>query len=219
MIIIDSRESRTIIPQQILNFQIPFRVEPLEIGDYLIGDVCIERKDTNDYVQSLLSGHLHQQLYNMSTNYVISYLVVEGSISLALIQSQINRNVYISSLAGTTIKRSPDGKCGIINLISLENEYDTALFLKFLHEKIENNEPRLPKIVKTGITENDRLMFILCSFPNIGLVKAQNLLEHFKTIEQISTATPEQLTEIIGQKRGQELFLWLHKIYNKQQTT
>jgi len=217
LIIIDNRERSSPIPLLLEKLDVNIRYANLDVGDYIIGDLCIERKDVNDYVQSLLSGHLHQQFYNMSTLYSISYLIIEGFMSQALSERNLKRGIFLSSLAGGTIKRSPDGKSGIINYIMLETSFDTALFLKYLHEKINNLEPRLPTIPRQGISEQDRLIYILSAFPNIGEVKAKKLLNKFKTINRICNATPQELEQELGEKRGLDFYLWLHKVYEENE--
>ena len=43
--------------------------QTLVVGDYLLGAACVEAKSIGDFLQSLHSGHLWQQLENMDANY------------------------------------------------------------------------------------------------------------------------------------------------------
>lgn len=226
VIIIDTRESRSLVPSELQKLGIECKYETLEVADYLIGEVAIERKTILDYVNSLKSGHLSTQLYNMSTEYPISALVIEYYIpEEEKIQSNeqdinqligIHRHSHLSSLAGGFIKRSPDGKSGVISYFSFDTPYDTALFLKYCHDKVESGEPRLPKITNKGISSDDRLISILTGFPYIGEVNASKLLKRFGTISSVSCADLKSLKEVLGEKRAESVFAWFHAPYKTE---
>jgi len=207
MIFVDTREKRSIIPQKLQELGVEIQYTSLPIGDYIVGDICIERKEINDYVASLTSGHLHTQLYQMSTNFELSYLIVEGIISEVLMYRKIKRQAYISSLAGASLKRSPHGKQGIVQIINLETAYDTVLFLKSLDEKVKENEPRLPKMNKVKWSNTDEAIFVVSSIFGIGEKRAKNLLSYFNTIKNIVNSTKEELMKVdgIGEKTANHI--------------
>jgi len=198
MIIVDSRETNSRIPELLGNLDLPFVIQTLEVGDYLIGNVAIERKEISDYVLSLTSGRLNNQLYNLSFNFELSYLVIVGHISEALIHSNISRSAYISSLVGSSYKQAPDGKQGVIVTVNLDTKYDFVLFLKYLHDKVSRDEPRLPKITRYEFGDNENAILLLSCLPNVGEVKARRLLEHFGAIRNVVNATLEELMEVEG---------------------
>lgn len=219
MIIVDNREKRSIVPGKLEQFGVMIKFADLPVGDYLISDtLCVERKEMNDYIASLTSGHLHTQLYELSTNFEVSYLIVEGIISEALMYRKIKREVYLSSLAGASLKKSLEGKRGIVQIINLETAFDTALFLKSLDERVGGNEPRIPKIsrVKKGI--KDQLVFIVSSLPGIGEIRAKKLLEHFGDLKNLVNADLEEIASIpgIGFKTARELHGLFFKKYDKE---
>ena len=53
----------------------------LVVGDYLLGDACIEAKSISDFLTSCDSGHLWKQLDNMDANYERFFLLLHGSIA------------------------------------------------------------------------------------------------------------------------------------------
>jgi ERCC4-type nuclease len=113
-----------------------------------------------------------------------------------LANRQMSRFTYISSLAGSSLKRSPDGKCGQIITVNLTTDYDAALFLKALHDKISTGDlVRLPKMEKANFSQEDRAEFILASFPKIGEVRAKQLLRRygslFETLNVLATLDVE----------------------------
>ncbi|MGQ9723017.1 MAG: ERCC4 domain-containing protein [Candidatus Jordarchaeum sp.] len=215
MIIVDNHEKRSIVPEKLEKFEVKVQFADLPAGDYLInGIICVERKEINDYITSLTSGHLHTQLYNLSTNFEVSYLIVEGLISEALMYRKIKREAYLSSLAGASIKRSPEGKKGIVQIINLETAFDTALFLKSLNDRLEETEPRIPQITRVKRGAKDQLIFIVSSLPGIGEIRARKLLEHFGDMKNLVNANLDKIASIpgIGIKTAREL----HNIFVKK---
>ena len=212
-IFIDHRERPSGIPTMLEKMGVPVSVVELEIGDYVIGEIPVERKEVGDYLSSKTSGHLDEQLYNMSASFDLSYLIIEGNISLALQYRKMKRAPYISSLVGSSFKRAPDGRQGQIITVNLDTRFDTALFLKFMHEKIANGEARLPKMFKRGVGKGEILIHVVSSIPGIGNVRSKSLLEQFKTIKRITEADVNQLSAVIGQAHAKKVFDLLNSIY------
>lgn len=203
MILIDHRESRSIVPQELKNFKIPIKFTTLEVGDYLVcgtEEVCVSRKECNDYVGSLTSGHLNNELYDMSTQYAYSIFVFEGTVSNALMHSKLHRQSYYSSLVGTALERSAEGKSGVINFLPGETPYDTALILKYIHERVtkEGGLLRTPVLNLVRWQPKDRQIGILSAFPKIGKIKAMAILKDFKTLNMIANASVEDLCTVPG---------------------
>ena len=203
MILIDYREKKSIVPNELEKLKVPVSFVSLKVGDYIITgeeNICVERKDASDYAQSLASGRLNNQLYSMSYSYGFSILLVEGMISTGLFNSQISRHAYLSSLTGSIIKRSPDGKSGTISMISVETPYDTALALKYLHDK--NNDPkgliRLPKLNPLKFSEEDAVLCMLTTVPGVGTILAKSILNKFHNLQTVANAS---IGELMGVKK------------------
>jgi len=81
-ITVDSREPKYII-EYIKNLGVMVEIEKLDIGDYLIGDVLIERKTLTDFLNSVRSRRLWEQLYQMKLSNLKCFLAVIGEISQA----------------------------------------------------------------------------------------------------------------------------------------
>jgi len=217
MIIVDSREKQSNIPKLLSELEVQYSIATLDVGDYIIGEeICVERKTISDYISSLISGRLHNELYKMSYTYNLSFLAIIGFPTIELQQRSMGRPMFISSIVGSTYKTAIEGKQGRICILApLETDFDFALALKYLHQKYIEQKPRLPTIPKDVVSDKDRMVFVLSAFPNVGEVKSKQLLEKFTTLNNIFNATSKELSETIGEKRGLELFLWLHKIYQK----
>ncbi|RKV78248.1 MAG: excinuclease ABC subunit C, partial [Alloprevotella sp.] len=50
----------------------------------------------------------------------------------------------------------------------------------------------------------------LDNIPGIGDKTKQTLIQHFGSVKQIVAASPEQLQDVLGEKRGAKLYAALH---------
>jgi len=199
-ILIDYREGRSRIPYLLEKFKVPVEITNLEIGDYLIGDICVERKDIHDYVGSLVDGRLEKQLYQMSASYPFSYLIVEGYISEALMYSKMKRAPFYSSLIGCSFKRALEGEQGQIVTLNVETPFDSALCLRFLYEKVMTNEPRIMRMPKLKAKPEQILVHVLSSIPGIGEKRGEKLLSEFGSLREVFKSTDWNKVEGIGDK-------------------
>jgi DNA excision repair protein ERCC-4 len=204
MIFADSNEEAMCnVVQTLRNWNVPVTVLPQGF-DYIIqtehASVAVERKKAEDYLQSLESGHLNNQLVEMSRNFQLSYLLVYGDMNLALLQAQKFPASYISSLIGSSLKHSPDGLQGqviTINDTAISTDIDVALFLKHLDLKLENADfTRLPKIIRVKLTDEDYALRLLVQLPGIGEKRAKEILQSYGSLESfffsLSASSPYQ---------------------------
>jgi len=219
LILVDKLELRSRVPDLLRKLGVPVEVNTLKVGDYIVGEIAVERKTIEDYLQSKITGHLDKQLYELSFNFELSYLVVEGIVSEALMRHKIPRAAYISSLVGSSLKRAPDGKQGQVITVNVETSYDTALFLKCLHDKVEKGDlKRLPKIEKFKANPTEWQLYVVEALPDIGEIKAENLLRKFKTLRNLFNATKSELMKVpgIGEKIATNLFNLFNLKYEKR---
>ena len=196
MIFADSNEQATSnIPQILKGWDVPIVLIPQGF-DYIVrtrlASVAVERKTAGDYLQSLESGHLNNQLIEMSRNFQLSYLVIYGDMNQALLNREKYPASYISSLIGSSLKHSADGIQGqiiTINDTALSTETDFATFLKHLNIKLEaENFIRLPKIIRVKMTDEDYALRLLVQLPGIGEKRAKNILFTFGSLESFITS-------------------------------
>ena len=196
-IVVDTRE-KSDLPVFLQKIGCETREETLAVGDYLIGDVCVEHKSIADYANSLMSGHLHKQLYQMSYNFPLSYLMIAGLYG-NVNDKKHKKASFISSIAGSSYKRADDGKMGQVVTVQFEQEYDCALFLKYLANKIGNGDTvRYPTMERHKWSKADWQLNVLCGLPNIGPKIGKRLLKNFGSIRAITNAQVTELTTING---------------------
>ena len=86
-LIIDSRESSDLseeVEEKAKKMNIPVKKQWIEVGDYVIGNVCFEAKSTHDFLSSIVSKRLWTQLDNMDRCYENNIVIIYGSLQEAL---------------------------------------------------------------------------------------------------------------------------------------
>ncbi|PIN93016.1 hypothetical protein COU54_04660 [Candidatus Pacearchaeota archaeon CG10_big_fil_rev_8_21_14_0_10_31_24] len=187
-IIIDNRERNSLVPIELekLNFEIEF--QQLEIGDYLLKNIIIERKTLSDLKSSIINKRIFQQLENMQ-KYPNALLIIEKD------SNNLQANLHENSLRGFLLAATLDYK---IPFIFAQNSLDTAKYIQVLSKK-ESKEISM-RHSKRQKTKKENQQFILEGFPNIGPKKAKLLLERFKSLKNIFNASEKELEEVLGKK-------------------
>jgi ERCC4-type nuclease len=191
-IVIDTREKQSLIATNLISKKANVNFEKLEVGDYLIGDVLIERKTFADFVSSMIDRRLQEQLINLKKS-ERCFLLIEG-----FYYDYEKFNVHENAIRGMLLSIATDFQ---IPLIFTKNEEDTSNFLiltakKFEKQKSENSLRQSKNIKTIG----EQKQFILEGFPWIGPIAAKKLIEEFGSIKNIINAPEQELRQILGKK-------------------
>lgn len=203
-IIVDTREKQSLIAANLLEQKANIKFEKLDIGDYLVGDTIIERKTFLDFIGSMMSKRLQEQLINLK-KYPKQFLIIEGF----YYNYQSERvKIHENAIRGMLLSIAIDFQ---IPIIYTENEEDTAKFLILTARKYE--KPKTNHAIrqsKTAKTLEEQKQFILEGFPGIGPATAKQLLDNFDSLRDIFNASKEKLESIVGLDPGKvEKFLGL----------
>ena len=153
----------------------------LPIGDFVEGDVCIERKAITDFISSIRNGHLQKQLLQMEDNFARPYLIISGNREdLAFDPHFNNWTVAHHNGALAHLIRYPKLKTfqvpndsQLIDLVAriMEKSFDGKVVTIMDTELMRNN-----------IESADVKLCMLCGIPGIGLEKAKRLREHINIL-------------------------------------
>lgn len=195
-IVIDSREASNRNGKKILNslekFDIDIIVKKLDFGDYLIGDVAIERKTVFDLVNTLTQRFLFDQIFRMKEAYPRSIVLIEGYMGLLRKFSRITPESLSGALFAIAQASIP-----VIPTIDCQ---DTATFLATSAKQMFKNEEIPPTIRHRPKTEDikEQQLFMITGLPHIGSVLGEKLLDHFGTARNIFSASKRELMDIKG---------------------
>ena len=203
----------------------------LSIGDYLLISeseaVVVERKTVRDFLSSVRSNRLWDQLLRMmSAEEVSGYrvkrkiLLIQGNFKdyFGSIDCGSEHDVLVhwSQLMGAFMEI-----VYVYNTPIIHAESDMAFkaFMRILvkRESSRKND-KLPdakwniKPVRANLPVKDRRKYILDALPYIGDRLAENLLSHFKTISGVACASVEELRKVpkIGKKKAELIYDIFH---------
>ena len=192
-IIADIHEKNSLVIAN-LSSEADMEIKNLEIGDYIIGETVIERKTFSDFISSMLSKRLVEQLSQMQS-YESRLLILEGKDFEALENEQTKLNP--NAIRGMILSISLDFKTPIIFTKDAE---DTSKFLVVLAKKQLKGKTEFTLHSRKPASESKQKQYIIESFPGIGPKTAEALLKEFKSIKGIINASEEELKKAIGKK-------------------
>ena len=172
--------------------------KPLVVGDYLLGEACVEAKSINDLFLSSHSGHLWRQLENMDINYPRFFLVIHGGIDkyVAIAKKTGKKVTYTriqNELTGTIARIMSDFECQVFYT---PNVSEAALFITKLHNKLHKPASSHGARTIRRVASNDIRADMLLAIPGIGKDMADRILEQCGSIEEM--CFPESLKKIKG---------------------
>src|SRR3989344_4447684 len=196
-IIADSHEKISLVASELIGLGVDVEFKHLKVADYLVGNVAIERKTVSDFISSMLNKRLLIQLEEIK-QYEKRLLVIEGTEEQELYNDDDNeekKGLHSNAIRGMLLYISLEASCPII---FSKNYQDTAKFLYLIARRQEKNKtPRSLHAKKKNLNFQEQKQYILESFPNIGPTTAKKLLEKFKTINKIFSASEEELKEVL----------------------
>lgn len=190
--IVDSRELPTAVARELTRLDVVISGESLEIGDYIASEeVGIERKESMDFIQSLIDGRLFVQLSALRSAYRRPVLIIEGEQITGL--RAVNPASIYGALASIAIRIQ-------VPIIWTRNAEETANVLyRIAHmEQIDARKPLRTRSGDAGGSDAETLEYILSGFPGIDTVTSRSILAEFGTLEKIFSAEMKDLQRVKG---------------------
>ena len=170
------------------NKEIELIIQPLKIGDYLIGNTIIERKTISDLVSSIISKRIIEQLKQMK-QYKQQLLILEGDLN----DSDFNQNAIRGFILSTSLNYQ-------IPIIFTQDYKETSNYLIILAKQQLKPKTEISLHSRIPKTVPEQKQYILEAFPNIGPVTAKKLLKEFKNLYSIFNASEEELEKILRKR-------------------
>jgi Fanconi anemia group M protein len=204
---VDHREYRSSVVQSLLKKNVRIQPEQLDVGDYVVSSrIGIERKQVDDFLNSLVSGKLFSQLHKLRDAYPRPFLIIEGKGLFT------KRNINHHAIYGTFVSIIVDFG---ISIITTEDSNDTAdlLYTTAKREQRKKNKDVVLRGNKIRHSTSDTMQFIVEGFPYVSAVIAKRLLNHFGSIRALANASEEELQEVqsVGKKIAASIYSTLNQ--------
>ncbi len=200
-IVTDYREMNSPVVKELARLRIKVEPAQLVVADYIVSeDVAIERKTTEDFLQSLVDQRLFRQLKDLIQEYGSPLLIIEGEKLYGL--RAISPNAIRGALASIAVDfRMP--------ILWTKTPVETARLLSIIarREQIERDKEISIKGEKAPLTISEQQEYLLSRLPGINRKLAERLLVHFGSPEHVFAATVDELQEVhgIGKKTAEKI--------------
>jgi Fanconi anemia group M protein len=166
-------------------------VGELPCGDYVLSqEVVVERKEAQDFVNSIMDGRLFNQVPKMKMDYVRPMVLIEGDVyktrSKMTKESIRGALSWLMAIANVQVIFVADKNESLLMLAHMARHLQEGLGYEI------NLHPKKPK------ANADSAQYVIGSFPGIGPENSKKLFEHFGSIARVVNATPEMITQING---------------------
>lgn len=200
-IYVDSRELASTVARELLEFGIISKPKMLDVGDYVLSDrVVIERKTTEDFLQSIVDKRLMEQAVRLKQSYQRPIMILEGDGLYS------KRGIHPNAIRGALASVAVD--FGMPILFS-QDEKETASFINVIlkHEREERRGEVQIRGEKKVLTLKEQQEYLIVGLPNVNITLAKRLLREFKSVQGVFKATPEKLEKVqgIGRKKAEEI--------------
>ena len=190
--IVDSRELPTAVARELTRLDVQISGESLQIGDYIVSeDVAIERKESGDFIQSLIDGRLFVQLTALRTSYRRPVLIIEGEQLIGL--RAVNPASIYGALASIAIRIQ-------VPILWTRNAEETANVLyRLAHlEQVGAKKTLRTRSGDARGTDAEALEYVLSGFPGVDTVISKAILSEFGTLENVFSASEKELQSVKG---------------------
>lgn len=192
---VDYREKNSLVISEIISLGLEIEFKTLKIGDYIVNGVVVERKTVSDFISSMISHRLRNQLEELQ-QYESRLLIVEGIDEQELYTDSENlTGMHPNAIRGFLLSVLLNYK---VPIIFTKNYEDTARFIAVLAKRKSKELPL--NVRKKTFDKKEQMRFIIEAFPGIGPKTSKKLLKEFKTIKNVINASEEELKKIVGKK-------------------
>lgn len=209
-VIADERERVSGIPELLKAFSLQVEYRMLDVGDYIVSPECaVERKQERDFLKSLYSGRLFDQVHRLCEVYSRPVLVVESE--MPIIARQMTKpRAFWGALTTLTFQYG-------LNIFFTAEAQQTADFIYTLTTHRYFAKPKGPFIQKKRKTVSleKAQLSLVSNLPGIGPKLADRALKRFGTVRKVFNTSIAEFSSVdgIGRKKSEKISAVLDACY------
>jgi len=203
-VIVDQRERASGIARKLSELGASVKIEQLPVADFIVSErVAIERKEIDDFLESLIDGRLLRQAKDLSANFARPVIIIEGDASTLYSR----RNIHPEAIRGALCALATGFE---IPILHSKDEEDTARLILSLgrreRERGESKEFSL-RGDKHAMSDSEHRRYIIESLPDVSSVLAKRLIDNFASVESVICASETELCLVdgIGKKTAKKI--------------
>ncbi len=181
-------------------------VKKLPVGDVIYQNICIERKEINDFIGSITGkGRVFQQARNMAANFPTEncYIIIVGKQEQAAFNKKIRFSVDQFLAAQASLAQ-------VVSVMTVDNHSQFWKLVRYLFEKGSDGKDRMNvRVARMEKGSGDVLLDMLTCIPKIGEKKAELIVNTFnlENTYPLHDMTIEDIMQVrgIGQKQATEI--------------
>lgn len=202
----DVHEPRT-IARHLEALEVPFTLMKITPGDYVVGEVGVERKTIGDFFNSMVKKRLFDQVVRLRSCYPMSVVIVEGDLN------DITHYRNPAAFWGAFLAIVMDEN---VSVLFSPTKMETARILRTIWRRQEvgpgsyglRHKPKM-------LTTEERQVFMIQGFPSVGDALSKSLLEKFGSVRHVMMASKSDLMKVpkIGEKKAENMVRILDEAY------
>ena len=186
----------------------------LEVGDYILSErVGVERKQVRDFLASIFTQRVFDQLERLREAYERPVLLLEGDPERLWVERKVHPNTIRGVLASIAI----DLQIPILWSGSPKETAELLYWIAYREQvKLRKEVAVRPGKRRRGLAEEQE--FLVAGLPGISTVRARQLLSYFRTPRRVFAASLTQLKQVkgIGEKTARQIQEVLDSEYSRQ---
>ena len=191
-VIVDDREKPSGVPQLLKKLGLMVDYRMLDVGDYVVRQCAVERKEVYDFMKSLYSGRIFDQAFRLQEVCDRPVLIVEGEVA-PLLSGKMKPQAYWGALTTLGFEYG-------LHIFFTSSIEQTATLIYALAKKRRASVLRRPLIVKkpkAGDVERLQLA-IVSTLPGVGPRIADRMLKQFESVRKVFSATIADVSRVKG---------------------
>ena len=191
-LIVDMREQNSHVTTYIEQLKwITIEYAALNAGDYVLSPSAVcERKEAEDFVQSIMGRRLFNQIPKMKSEYETIVILIEGDIFKS--RSAIEPSALMGALSWLTVLEG-------ISVVYTNSQEMTSNLIATMARHVQHGLGYTIALRTGKPKDNDTIaQYLIEGLPAVGGAKAQDLLRHFTTPLAVFNASIAEICEVKG---------------------